>query len=302
MTLKILLHNFTPDYHYTDVARRALRPGQGNEHPAADQLPNLDIYVAGFPCQPFASCGLSAGAEDPRGLVWMHIVRFLSVALPRGVVLENVKGLVSGPHKDTFATMMDLLESMEAYDWHTQILNTQDFGVPQNRPRVYIVGIRRGHAHEPFEWPCAAAASPNLDDFLEADPVQSMNQLMGSLPTADSKKRKVLGAMEQLVDKKLNPLTTPAVCSAGNRRCSLMLDRSPCLTRGRAAEGGHWLVHRGRSMTTREVFMLQGLKPERWRLPEDVTEAHLRGCVGNAMSGNVVKAVLMSVLASLGEV
>ena len=145
-TRQILLHNFTPDYHYTDVARRALRlAGPGNEHPAVDQLPNLDIYVAGFPCQPFSSSGLSAGAEDPRGLVWFHIVRFLAVALPRAVVLENVKGLVSGKHKTgTFKPMMELLESLGEYDWHTKVLNTQDFGVPQNRPRVYIVGIRRG--------------------------------------------------------------------------------------------------------------------------------------------------------------
>ena len=55
-------------------------------------------------------------------------------------------------------------------------------------------------------------------------------------------------------------------------------------------------------MTTREVFKLQGLKPERWRLPEGVPESHLRGCAGNAMSGNVIKAVLTSVLAALGEV
>ena len=55
-------------------------------------------------------------------------------------------------------------------------------------------------------------------------------------------------------------------------------------------------------MTTREAFKLQGLKPERWRLPEGVPESHLRGCAGNAMSGNVIKAVLTSVLAALGEV
>ena len=196
---------------------------------------------------------------------------------------------------------MDLLESMEEYDWHTKVLNTKDFGVPQSRPRVYIIGIRRGHAQEPFAWPSTAAASPNLDDFLEKDHPQSMSQLMGSLPAAASRKRKVLDAMEQLVDRDLHPLTTPAVCSAGDRRSSMMLGRSPCLTRARATEGGHWLIHRGRWMTTREIFMLQGLNPDRWRLPEGVTEAHLRSCAGNAMSGNVIKAVLMSVLTSLGE-
>ena len=112
----------------------------------------------------------------------------------------------------------------------------------------------------------------------------------------------MLGAIEKQVDQNLSPLTTPAVCPAGNRQCCMMRDRSPCLTRARASDGGHWLIHRMRVMATREVFMLQGLKPERWQLPEGVTEAHLRGCAGNAMSGNAIKAVLMSVLVSLGEV
>ena len=111
-----------------------------------------------------------------------------------------------------------------------------------------------------------------------------------------------MAAMEKLADQNLNPLTTPAVCSAGNRTSCMMLNRSPCLTRGRAMDRGHWIIHRGRQMTTREVFMLQGLKPERWSLPEGVSEAHLRACAGNAMSGNVIKAVLMSVLVALGEV
>ena len=163
--------------------------------------------------------------------------------------------------------------------------------------------VARGGA---FAWPCSSpAASLNLDDFLEV-PAGSltMQELVEHrrLPTAASKRRKVLAAMEEVVHKNRNPLNTPAVCSPGNRRSSVMLGRSPCLTRQRAAEGGHWLVHRGRMMTTREVFMLQGLKPERWRLPEGVTQSHLRGCAGNAMSGNVIKAVLTSVLAALGEV
>ena len=169
-------------------------------------------------------------------------------------------------------------------------------------------GVHRRHSPWPggaFAWPCSSpAASLNLDDFLEV-PAGSltMQELVDHrLPTAASKRRKVLAAMEEVVHKSRNPLNTPAVCSPGNRRSSVMLGRSPCLTRQRAAEGGHWLVHRGRMMTTREVFMLQGLKPDRWRLPAGVTEAHLRGCAGNAMSGNVIKAVLTSVLAALGEV
>ena len=150
-TMQILLNNFKPEYHYTDVTRRADRRGQKDAiHPAADSLPGLDIYAAGFPCQPFASCGLSAGVKDARGCVWLPLIRFIAIALPRAVILENVVGLTRGIHKATFVTIMSLLNSMEEYDWEHRCLNTRNFGVPQNRPRVYIVGIRRGQAAKPF--------------------------------------------------------------------------------------------------------------------------------------------------------
>ena len=304
-TLKILLRNFDPEFHYTDVTRRADRCGQkGAIHPAADSLPALDIYAAGFPCQPFASCGLSAGLKDARGAVWLPLFRFIAIALPRAVILENVVGLIRGKHKSTFEAMVTLLKSMEEYDWHHTCLNTQDFGVPQNRPRVYIAGIRRGQAAKPFAWPAASpptVASPQLDDFLDVA-TEPLSDLISTLPPAGTKKRmKVLCAIEKVIDQGMSPLNTPAVCSAGNRRCAMMLNRSPCLTRGRAMTHGHWLIHRGRMMTCQEIFRLQGLKPERWVRPAGVSKMHFMGAAGNAMSGNVVKAVLLSVLEALGE-
>ena len=102
MTRMILLQNFTPDIHYTDVALRAgRRRGEvGMHQPAAEDLPaDLHIYCVGFPCQPFSSGGLSAGVEDARGTVWVHIFRFISIRLPRAVILENVPGLTMGKHK-----------------------------------------------------------------------------------------------------------------------------------------------------------------------------------------------------------
>ena len=302
--MQILLNNFKPEYHYTDVTRRADRRGQKDAiHPAADSLPGLDIYAAGFPCQPFASCGLSAGVKDARGCVWLPLIRFIAIALPRAVILENVVGLTRGIHKATFVTIMSLLNSMEEYDWEHRCLNTRNFGVPQNRPRVYIVGIRRGQAAKPFLWP---AASPQtgcqLDDFLDVA-AEPLSELISSLPPARiaKKRMKVLRAIEKVIGKGLNPLNTPAVCSAGNRACTMMLNQSPCLTRGRAKSHGHWLIHRGRQMTCQEIFRLQGLSPERWVRPAGVSEGHFMGAVGNAMSGNVVKALLLSVLEALGE-
>ena len=99
-TRAILLHNFTPHIHYTDLALRALRRSEVDKHqPAAEDLPDLHVYCAGFPCQPFSSGGLSAGVEDARGTIWLHIFRFIAIKLPRAVILENVPGLTMGKHK-----------------------------------------------------------------------------------------------------------------------------------------------------------------------------------------------------------
>ena len=300
-TLQILLMNFSPEHHYKDLTRRANHRGQGEQksYPASDELPKLDIYAAGFPCQSFSSAGQSGGVKDARGAVWLPIFRFIAIALPRAVVLENVMGLTRGKHKHTFDTMMSLLNSMDEYEWHSRCLNTKDFGVPQNRPRIFIVGIKKADSQKTFTWPAKAAAS-QLDDFLDDD--VPLDEIVSSLPKPGIKKRtNVLSAIEKMLDRGLNPLTTPATCSANNRVCQLMLNCTPCLTKARAAGHGHWLIHRGRDMSTREMFKLQGLNPDRWVRPEAVSERHFRSCAGNAMSGNVTKAVLLSVLAALGE-
>ena len=95
--------------------------------------------------------------------------------------------------------------------------------------------------------------------------------------------------------------STAAVCSVNNRRSSTMLNCSPCLTAKRASEGGHWLMHRARFMTDDELFRLQGLRPGRWQSPPaGCSRQDVRACVGNAMSGNVVKLLLGAALQALG--
>ena len=193
--------------------------------------------------------------------------RFIAIALPRAVVLENVAGLNQGKHKQTFKMMMTLLESMEEYEWSYRLLNTKDYGIPQNRPRLYIVGIRRIHAGMTFLWPSPTAVSPQLDDFLDAEPDPVPNLVRNLPPPGTTKRQNILAALEKLMDQNLNPYHTPAVCGANNRSCMTMLNCSPCLTRARAATQGHWLLHRGRYMTTGEIFRLQGLTPARWVRP-----------------------------------
>ena len=181
--------------------------------------------------------------------------------------------------------------------WAYNVINTKDWGVPQNRLRVYIMGFRKDCLREHFNWPQAPVSSCQLDSFL--DPLVGTVDLT-VLPQGKGCRRTCLGALLNLFEQGKSPLQTPAVCSIRNRVATTMLNCSPCLTASDAKEKGHWLLHRARLMTDDEIFRLQGLRPERWELPPGVTASWLRKCVGNAMPGNVIKPLIAAALQAMG--
>ena len=105
----------------------------------ANELPDFDLLVGGFPCQAFSIAGKRKGFDDTRGTLFFDIARILAEKRPRHLVLENVKGLLSHQQGETFQTILGVLADL-GYRVEWQVLNSKDFGVPQNRERVYIVG------------------------------------------------------------------------------------------------------------------------------------------------------------------
>ena len=104
---------------------------------------SVDIICGGFPCQAFSIAGNRRGFEDTRGTLFFEIARFASILRPRYLFLENVKGLLNHQKGDTFETMLRALDEL-GYDVEWQVLNSKNFGVPQNRERVFIIGHLRG--------------------------------------------------------------------------------------------------------------------------------------------------------------
>jgi DNA (cytosine-5)-methyltransferase 1 len=103
------------------------------------ELPDFDLLVGGFPCQAFSIAGKRRGFDEARGTLFFDIARILADKKPRNFILENVKGLLSHDGGATFTTIIRILSSMGYFvEW--QVLNAKDFGVPQNRERVFIVG------------------------------------------------------------------------------------------------------------------------------------------------------------------
>lgn len=104
---------------------------------------SVDVICGGFPCQAFSIAGNRRGFEDTRGTLFFEIARFASILRPRYLFLENVKGLLNHDGGATFETILSALDEL-GYDAEWQVLNSKNFGVPQNRERVFIVGHLRG--------------------------------------------------------------------------------------------------------------------------------------------------------------
>ena len=103
---------------------------------------SVDIICGGFPCQAFSIAGNRRGFEDTRGILFFEIARFASILRPKYLFLENVKGLLNHQKGDTFETMLRVLDEL-GYNVEWQVLNSKNFGVPQNRERVFIIGHLR---------------------------------------------------------------------------------------------------------------------------------------------------------------
>lgn len=106
-------------------------------------IPDFDILLGGFPCQPFSISGKKGGFKDTRGTLFFDVCRIISEKQPKVVVLENVKHLIHHDSKNTFKVIIESLENL-GYNVTYEILNTKDFGLPQNRERIFIVCTKNG--------------------------------------------------------------------------------------------------------------------------------------------------------------
>ena len=108
-----------------------------------EQLPDFDLITGGFPCQSFSIAGARKGFDDTRGTLFFEIARIAAVKKPKYIFLENVPGLLNHDQGRTFETIIHTLDEL-GYDVCWQVLNSKNFGVPQSRNRVYIIGYNRG--------------------------------------------------------------------------------------------------------------------------------------------------------------
>ncbi|HFU4109732.1 TPA: DNA cytosine methyltransferase [Streptococcus suis] len=139
------IHDTEGEFDFHDITRVTDESVRG--------IGRVDVICGGFPCQAFSIAGKRAGFEDTRGTLFFEIARFASILRPKYLFLENVTGLLNHDNGNTFETILGALDEL-GYDAEWQVFNSKNFGVPQNRERVFIIGHLRGaggRAIFPFE-------------------------------------------------------------------------------------------------------------------------------------------------------
>lgn len=132
-------------------------------------IPDHDILCAGFPCQAFSISGKQKGFDDTRGTLFFDIARIVKYHKPKIVFLENVKNFEKHDNGNTLKVVLKTLNDL-GYDVNYQILNASDFGLPQNRERIYFICFRKDLSIENFQFPKSIGEKISLYDILEKTP------------------------------------------------------------------------------------------------------------------------------------
>ena len=274
------------------------------------KLPDFDLLVGGFPCQSFSIAGKRLGFKDTRGTLFFDIARIIKTKRPRLLLLENVKGLLSHDEGRTFAVIIRTLDEL-GYDIQWQVLNSKDFGVPQNRERVFIVGHLRG------------TSRPEIFPFTENNSEDIVLPTITTRITADSngtyvsKKSPQVGTYRthksgQGFRKSKSGLvpTIPARAREDGSGQPIILQKSQDYRKNgslrkfekhsptlRAEMGdNHPMVKKGmqiRRLTPVECERLQGF-PDDWTAVASDTQRYKT--LGNAVTVNVVRKIALRLL------
>jgi DNA (cytosine-5)-methyltransferase 1 len=131
------------------------------------KIPNFDILCGGFPCQPFSQAGFKKGFEDTRGTLFFDIAEIIRLKQPKAYFLENVRGLYTHDGGKTFETIKHILTNELGYSFHHKIVKASDHGLPQHRPRLFMVGFK--NPDTPFEFPEKRPLKLTMSDVMKGN-------------------------------------------------------------------------------------------------------------------------------------
>lgn len=271
----------------------------------ASEIPDFDICLAGFPCQAFSLAGQRKGFEDDykglaRGTLFFDMLRVCTDrdTRPKVIFCENVKGL---PIHDKGRTLKTILGALgeDGYVPFYKILNSKNFGVPQNRERIYIVAFREDIAPESFEFPTRAGRKKTLSDIIEPAPISPkyyLSDVYMETLRRHRKRHESLGHGFGFEIRDLDGIAGAIVCGGMGRERNLIIDhREHSMVPVTNIKGE---INREdiRKLTPREWARLQGF-PDDYCLPLSDTQHYKQ--LGNSVTVPVIRAIAKRIKAIL---
>lgn len=262
----------------------------------------FDVLCAGFPCQAFSIAGKRGGFEDTRGTLFFDVAEIIKRKQPKAIFLENVKGLFNHDKGKTLKTILNVLrEDLGYFVPDPQVLNAKDFGVPQNRERIFIVGFRADLGIDSFEYPKPTNQNATFEDVKEENPVSVKYYLSNTYlnTLVNHKKRhesKGNGFGYEIISD--DGTANAVVCGGMGRERNLVYDdRIEDFTPVTHIKGE---VNRQgiRKMTPREWARLQGF-PDNFIIP--VADASAYKQFGNSVAVPAIKATANEIIKRILE-
>ena len=258
-----------------------------NEIPAGDitkidpkDIPDHDILLAGFPCQPFSIIGAKKGFEhETQGTLFFNIESILKTKKPKAFMLENVRNLTAHDGGRTFKVIISHLEAL-GYNVHYKVLNALNFGVPQKRERIIIVGFIDDL---PFSFPEGSKEIVTIDTILEPE-----ENLPKSLYVKKEIRDRRMSKMKEIPDY--------TYISHENVAGSITPHRYSCALRA-GASANYLLINNERRPSGRELLRIQGF-PDTFKIVVPYTA--IRKQTGNSVAVPMIKAVAEEMIKSLG--
>lgn len=256
------------------------------------EVEQLDLYVAGFPCQSFSIAGKRKGFEELRGTLFFNVAEFIKDNQPKAFILENVKGLLNHDKGRTFQTIVDILsngggtqngqisldmfEDGLGYHIYWQVLNTKNYGIPQNRERIFIVGFKD---FRNFNFPKKMPLDLKLKDMLQDNP--NSKYYLSDKVVADVLR------LESSIQYNAQPVKLGSSESFGGSIIIGKSNNSYCLLSSKIGAGVK-INNRIRKLTPLEYWRLQGFKDKDFFSVKDVSESQLYKQAGNSITVNVL--------------
>lgn len=267
-------------------------------------IPSFDICLAGFPCQAFSIAGRHGGFNDDfkgrnRGNLFLDVVRICQHHKPKVIFCENVKGLVMHDKGRTFQVIRQAFRDI-GYQVFWKVLNSKDFGVPQNRERIYIVAFRDDLNVGEFVFPKGAGKRKCIRDILDSAPVPAryyLSDVYVETLRRHKARHEAKGNGFGYEIRDLDGIAGTIVCGGMGRERNLIIDSREHSRIPETHISGSINEEDIRKMTPREWARLQGF-PDDFKL--ELSDTHLYKQFGNSVTVNVIEAIAEQIKAILG--